>query len=214
MLNRVWQYHQIHSKSNMCIHVAALSIHVKQTCKYYGPVFNLYVSARPRGRQQYTAPSWNTAPSGSTFIPTIISRTIPTTATSLSHRRTRHSHPHRKRLQFPSSPHHHAKRWWTFYPWSDCCPPFTNCAFPCVLFQSGGTKEGLFDSYPSHSADPYTVRRFKQTAKGPVFLPSPGPKSTPVKSIIAINVNRSVLAYTVSVNVLDLIWVVFSAFAS
>ncbi|CAJ1057991.1 UPF0602 protein C4orf47 homolog isoform X1 [Xyrichtys novacula] len=56
----------------------------------------------------------------------------------------------------------------------------------------GGMKAGTFDSYPSHSTDPYVIRRSKPTNQGPVFRPAPGPKSTPVKSIITINVNRSV----------------------
>lgn len=56
----------------------------------------------------------------------------------------------------------------------------------------GGMKAGTFDTYPSHSADPYTVRRSKPTNREPVFHPVPGPKSTPVKSIITQNVNRSV----------------------
>uniref|UniRef100_A0A3Q3GFC3 Cilia-and flagella-associated protein 96 n=1 Tax=Labrus bergylta TaxID=56723 RepID=A0A3Q3GFC3_9LABR len=56
----------------------------------------------------------------------------------------------------------------------------------------GGMKAGTFDSYPSHSADSYVIRRSKPTNQEPVFRPAPGPKSTPVKSIIAVNVNSSV----------------------
>ncbi|XP_060905050.1 cilia-and flagella-associated protein 96 [Labrus mixtus] len=56
----------------------------------------------------------------------------------------------------------------------------------------GGMKAGTFDSYPSHSFDSYVIRRSKPTNQEPVFRPAPGPKSTPVKSIIAVNVNRSV----------------------
>ncbi|TKS71990.1 UPF0602 protein C4orf47 -like protein [Collichthys lucidus] len=56
----------------------------------------------------------------------------------------------------------------------------------------GGMKAGTFDTYPSHSADPYIIRRSKKSNQEPVFRPAPGPKSTPVKSIIAVNVNRSV----------------------
>lgn len=51
-------------------------------------------------------------------------------------------------------------------------------------------KAGTFDIYPSHSADPYTIRRSKPTNREPVFRPAPGPKSKPVKSIIMANVNR------------------------
>ncbi|XP_072288361.1 cilia-and flagella-associated protein 96 [Eucyclogobius newberryi] len=54
--------------------------------------------------------------------------------------------------------------------------------------RSGGMKAGTFDTYPSHSADPYIIR--KSTNKEPVFRPAPGPKSTPVKSIIMHNVIR------------------------
>ncbi|XP_010753496.2 cilia-and flagella-associated protein 96 [Larimichthys crocea] len=56
----------------------------------------------------------------------------------------------------------------------------------------GGMKAGTFDTYPSHSADPYVIRRSKKSNQEPVFRPAPGPKSTPVKSIITVNVNRSV----------------------
>ncbi|XP_035017576.2 UPF0602 protein C4orf47 homolog [Hippoglossus stenolepis] len=56
----------------------------------------------------------------------------------------------------------------------------------------GGTKAGTFDPYPSHSADPFIIRRSKQTNQEPIFRPAPGPKSTPVKSIITMNVNRTV----------------------
>ncbi|XP_030001982.1 cilia-and flagella-associated protein 96 isoform X2 [Sphaeramia orbicularis] len=56
----------------------------------------------------------------------------------------------------------------------------------------GGMKAGTFDTYPSHSADPYTIRRSKLTNQEPIFHPAPGPKSTPVKSIITVNVNRNV----------------------
>nr|XP_046262701.1 UPF0602 protein C4orf47 homolog isoform X2 [Scatophagus argus]XP_046262702.1 UPF0602 protein C4orf47 homolog isoform X2 [Scatophagus argus]XP_046262704.1 UPF0602 protein C4orf47 homolog isoform X2 [Scatophagus argus] len=56
----------------------------------------------------------------------------------------------------------------------------------------GGMKAGTFDIYPSHSADPYIIRRSKPTNQDPIFRPVPGPKSTPVKSIITVNVERSV----------------------
>ncbi|XP_041653885.1 UPF0602 protein C4orf47 homolog isoform X2 [Cheilinus undulatus] len=61
---------------------------------------------------------------------------------------------------------------------------------PCK--KAGGMKAGTFDSYPTHSADPYVIRRSKPTNQGPVFHPAPGPKTAPVKSIISVNVNRSV----------------------
>ncbi|XP_034739179.1 UPF0602 protein C4orf47 homolog isoform X1 [Etheostoma cragini] len=56
----------------------------------------------------------------------------------------------------------------------------------------GGMKAGTFDPYPSHSADPYVIRRSKPANQEPIFRPAPGPKSVPVKSIITVNVNRSV----------------------
>ncbi|XP_044061280.1 UPF0602 protein C4orf47 homolog isoform X1 [Siniperca chuatsi] len=56
----------------------------------------------------------------------------------------------------------------------------------------GGMKAGTFDTYPLHSADPYVIRHSKPTNQEPIFRPAPGPKSTPVKSIITVNVNRSV----------------------
>ncbi|XP_076877430.1 cilia-and flagella-associated protein 96 [Brachyhypopomus gauderio] len=57
----------------------------------------------------------------------------------------------------------------------------------------GGMKAGTFESYPSHSADPYFTRKPKKATtnkEGKIFHPSPGPKSTPVKSIISLNVNK------------------------
>lgn len=51
-------------------------------------------------------------------------------------------------------------------------------------------KAGTFDTYPSHSADPFIIRRSKPTNQEPIFRPPPGPKSTPVRSIITANVNR------------------------
>ncbi|XP_047441410.1 UPF0602 protein C4orf47 homolog [Mugil cephalus] len=58
--------------------------------------------------------------------------------------------------------------------------------------RTGGMKAGTFDSYPSHSANSYVIRRSKLASQQPIFRPVPGPKSTPVKSIITVNVNRSV----------------------
>ncbi|KAM9471050.1 cilia-and flagella-associated protein 96 isoform 1-T3 [Clarias gariepinus] len=60
----------------------------------------------------------------------------------------------------------------------------------------GGMKAGTFDPYPSHSTDHYIIKKPKSdvsTNKGiKIFHPSPGPKSTPVKSIISLNVNKFV----------------------
>ncbi|XP_071313948.1 LOW QUALITY PROTEIN: cilia-and flagella-associated protein 96 [Trachinotus anak] len=63
---------------------------------------------------------------------------------------------------------------------------------PSPSKRAGGMKAGTFDSYPSHSADPFITHRHKPSINKPVFRPTAGPKSTPVKSIITINVNRSV----------------------
>ncbi|KAF0039291.1 hypothetical protein F2P81_007526 [Scophthalmus maximus] len=58
------------------------------------------------------------------------------------------------------------------------------------VLKIGGMKAGTFDTYPPHSADPFIIRRSKLTNQEPIFRPAPGPKSTPVKSIITVNVNR------------------------
>ncbi|XP_035387971.1 UPF0602 protein C4orf47 homolog [Electrophorus electricus] len=57
----------------------------------------------------------------------------------------------------------------------------------------GGMKAGTFEPYPPHSADPYVTRKpstatTNKDAK--IFRPSPGSKSTPVKSIISLNVDK------------------------
>nr|XP_020466960.1 UPF0602 protein C4orf47 homolog [Monopterus albus] len=63
---------------------------------------------------------------------------------------------------------------------------------PSPSKRMGGMKAGTFDTYPSHSADPYIIRRSKPTNQERIFHPAPGPKSTPIKSIITACVNRSV----------------------
>ncbi|XP_064613219.1 cilia-and flagella-associated protein 96-like isoform X1 [Liolophura sinensis] len=60
-----------------------------------------------------------------------------------------------------------------------------------------GMKAGTFDPYPSHSADPYKVLRNTRAVNivnktGKTFMPTPGPKSTPVTSIVNQNVQRSI----------------------
>lgn len=65
-------------------------------------------------------------------------------------------------------------------------------------------KAGTFGAYPSHSADPYVIRKPKKAHPEPVFRPSPGPKSTPVKSIITVNVNRFI----------PLSWILFFLYSS
>ncbi|XP_009890070.1 PREDICTED: UPF0602 protein C4orf47 homolog [Charadrius vociferus] len=60
--------------------------------------------------------------------------------------------------------------------------------------KSGGMKGGTFDPYPSHSADPYVIKKSEAVATNKerkIFHPPAGPKSRPVKSIITLNVTRS-----------------------
>ncbi|XP_064305670.1 cilia-and flagella-associated protein 96 isoform X1 [Phalacrocorax carbo] len=60
--------------------------------------------------------------------------------------------------------------------------------------KSGGMKGGTFDPYPSHSADPYVIKKSKAVTTNKerqIFHPPPGPKSRPVMSIINLNVIRS-----------------------
>ncbi|XP_074847941.1 cilia-and flagella-associated protein 96 [Carettochelys insculpta] len=60
--------------------------------------------------------------------------------------------------------------------------------------KSGGMKAGTFDPYPSHSAEPYVVKFSKPVATnkaGLIFRDSPGSKSRPTTSIVALNVTRS-----------------------
>ncbi|XP_028815499.1 cilia-and flagella-associated protein 96 isoform X2 [Denticeps clupeoides] len=59
--------------------------------------------------------------------------------------------------------------------------------------RTGGMKSGTFDAYPAHSADPYVPRKAKPAVKDvKVFRPCPGPKSTPVKSILSVNASKMV----------------------
>lgn len=64
----------------------------------------------------------------------------------------------------------------------------------CIYFlQTGGMKAGTFHSYPTYSAEPYGTKKTKSAMMNKeikIFHPSPGPKSTPVKSIISLNVNK------------------------
>uniref|UniRef100_A0A672KB28 Cilia-and flagella-associated protein 96 n=1 Tax=Sinocyclocheilus grahami TaxID=75366 RepID=A0A672KB28_SINGR len=56
--------------------------------------------------------------------------------------------------------------------------------------KTGGMKAGTFDSYPTYSAEPYGTKKTKSAMTNKevkIFHPSPGPKSTPVKSIIMLN---------------------------
>lgn len=65
--------------------------------------------------------------------------------------------------------------------------------FKKFFFQSGGMKGGTFDPYPSHSADPYVIKKSKAVTTNKekqIFHPPAGPKSRPVRSIITLNVTR------------------------
>ena len=62
------------------------------------------------------------------------------------------------------------------------------------MFQPGGSKIGTFDPYPKHSEDPYSTK-IKRTVNvvnksGKIFMPSPGPKTTPTASVVNQNVVR------------------------
>ncbi|KAJ0002845.1 hypothetical protein NQD34_007994 [Periophthalmus magnuspinnatus] len=113
---------------------------------------------------------------------------------------------HSKVKAGPFRLNHHPKDFFQDNPYrSDRPPPQANKKLPSIKKASpvpfkpsspskriGGMKAGTFDTYPSHSTDPYTIRRSKAIHQGPVFHPAPGPKSTPVKSIVMHNVNRIV----------------------
>jgi len=62
-----------------------------------------------------------------------------------------------------------------------------------------GCKAGTFESYPKHSVDLYSTKPLDFAGRGPskdgkksIFHPSPGPKSTPTKSILDLNVTKSI----------------------
>ncbi|XP_069396383.1 cilia-and flagella-associated protein 96 isoform X2 [Delphinus delphis] len=59
--------------------------------------------------------------------------------------------------------------------------------------KAGGMKAGTFDSYPSHSADPYGVKLTSHISSkdAKVFHPPGGPKSRPTESIMTLNVKRA-----------------------
>ncbi|KAK7112170.1 cilia-and flagella-associated protein 96-like isoform X2 [Littorina saxatilis] len=64
---------------------------------------------------------------------------------------------------------------------------------------AGGGKVGTFDPYPSHSADPYSDKMKRPinvvNKTGKIFMPSPGPKSRPMNSIMDQNIVRSHTKY-------------------
>lgn len=59
-----------------------------------------------------------------------------------------------------------------------------------------GSKAGTFDAYPSHSVDPYKVKNGRPVhvvnKTGKTFMPSAGPKSAPVNSVLNQNVVKEV----------------------
>ncbi|XP_023370671.1 UPF0602 protein C4orf47 homolog [Otolemur garnettii] len=58
--------------------------------------------------------------------------------------------------------------------------------------KAGGMKAGTFDSYPSHSADPYVAKLTRISGRdGKIFHPPSGPKSRPIQSIMTLNVRRA-----------------------
>uniref|UniRef100_A0A8D0H713 Cilia-and flagella-associated protein 96 n=1 Tax=Sphenodon punctatus TaxID=8508 RepID=A0A8D0H713_SPHPU len=57
----------------------------------------------------------------------------------------------------------------------------------------GGMKAGTFDSFPTHSAEPYVVKYSKPVVTnkgGQIFHPATGPKSRPIKSVMSLNIER------------------------
>lgn len=60
------------------------------------------------------------------------------------------------------------------------------------MLQPAGMKAGTFDAYPSHSADPYKGKMLRPVnvvnKMGKTFMPSAGPKSAPVNSVLNQNV--------------------------
>ncbi|XP_013386617.1 UPF0602 protein C4orf47 homolog isoform X2 [Lingula anatina] len=62
--------------------------------------------------------------------------------------------------------------------------------------KAGGSKAGTFDPYPSHSQDPYGIK-YKRPVHvvnktGKIFVPSTGPKTAPISSILDQNVTKVV----------------------
>ncbi|KAK2152697.1 hypothetical protein LSH36_321g05015 [Paralvinella palmiformis] len=59
-----------------------------------------------------------------------------------------------------------------------------------------GMKAGTFDPYPSHSADPYKSKLNKHSnivnKSGKIFMPSAGPKSAPITSVMETNVMKKI----------------------
>lgn len=59
-----------------------------------------------------------------------------------------------------------------------------------------GLKAGTFDPYPSHSVDAYNVRYMRPVhvvnKSGRTFVPSAGPKSAPISSVVDYNVVKSI----------------------
>lgn len=56
----------------------------------------------------------------------------------------------------------------------------------------GGSKAGCFTQYPSHSNDPYVVKKGSFAGEKNIFRPSQGPKSMPTRSTISQNVERRI----------------------
>lgn len=60
--------------------------------------------------------------------------------------------------------------------------------------QPAGSKAGTFDKYPSHSAEPYKKKVLRPVhvvnKTGKIFMPSAGPKSAPVNSVLSQNVTK------------------------
>lgn len=169
------------------------NIHISRTHVFVCP------SVWHRGKQPSTSLNVKTAPSLPVDILKITSKVIPTKATSHSHQHKSPSQLLRPRPKFPSNLHLWPKRSVFFFPGFPCFfmnlhLTLTELFFVCFFkhFQTGGMKAGTFSAYPVYSAEPYVLRQAKRSQTEPVFRPASGPKSTPVKSIIAVNTNRFV----------------------
>lgn len=151
---------------------------------------NLFTSVR----SCHTNPCWKGERFVWTFIQMNALTAILTNLTNLYHLQRRLMG--KSTLWCPSNQVHPVKRYILCLKWDTFCGvlfwEYAKVLYSYFL-QNGGMKAGTFDSYPSYSAEPYGTKKTKSAKtnkEGKIFHPSPGPKSTPVKSIISLNVNK------------------------
>lgn len=151
---------------------------------------NLFTSVRSR----HTNPCWKVEHFVWTFIQMNTLTAILTNLTNPYHlqRRLRR----KSTLRCPLSQVHPVKRYIIFLQGDKNVNVIHSYGrmwcYSCFL-QGGGMKAGAFDSYPTYSAEPYGTKKTKSAMVNnevKIFHPSPGPKSTPIKSIISLNVNK------------------------